>query len=125
MNRVIAAVVLLVLSLSISFTDYFLIKNTTRDLIDLMKEDRTLTVEQSQPSFERAEEIQKKWKEKENVLVAFLPHLELDVIEISIRNLTDFQKQGLNEEYVKALNECINRLEHISESEKPDFKTIF
>ena len=40
-------------------------------------------------------------------------------------NIPDYEEQELTDEYLESLNECINRLEHIKESEKVTFKNIF
>ena len=58
-------------------------------------------------------------------MAAFLPHGELDGIEIGFMNIPDYEDQELTDEYLESLNECINRLEHIKESEKVTFKNIF
>ena len=125
MNRPAAALILLFVSIGIGLSGHFYINKSAESLIECIEYDRNLTVESGTPSAERAEKIQNEWKKRETLFVAILPHSELDEIEISIMNLTDFQKQEFSEEYIKALNECINRLEHIRETQKPDFKNIF
>ena len=125
MNRPAAALILLFVSIGIGLSGHFYINKSAENLIEYIEYDRNLTVESGTPSAERAEKIQNEWKKRETLFVAILPHSELDEIEISIMNLTDFQKQEFGEEYIKALNECINRLEHIRETQKPDFKNIF
>ena len=125
MNRLAAALILLFISVGIGLSGHFYIVRSAESLIEHIEQDRKLTVASGIPSAERAEKIQKEWKKRETLFVAILPHSELDEIEISIMNLTDFQKQEFSEEYIKALNECINRLEHIRETQNPDFKNIF
>ena len=58
-------------------------------------------------------------------MVSFLPHSELDDIEIGIKNIENYHEQGLTDEYLEEINCVINRLEHIKESEKPTIKNIF
>ena len=125
MNRIVTAIILLVLSVGMGITGTLMIKNATEEIIEVMKNDVQLTMQTAQASEERAEKIQELWKSKENILVTLLPHSELDEIEMAIKSLPKFQKQGLNEEYIKALDNCINRLEHINESEMTDLKNIF
>ena len=125
MNRNVAAIFLLVLSVGMGIAGTFMIKNATEEIIEAMESDVLLTVQTEQASEQRAEEIQELWKSKENILVTLLPHSELDEIEMKIKSLSDFQSQGLIEEYIKALDDCINRLEHINESEMTDLKNIF
>ena len=125
MNRITAAVVLLTVSVGLGVGSHFLIENSTTEMIEAMKNDRELTMQACEASAERAEDIQELWKSNENILVTLLPHSELDEIEMAIKSLTEFQRQGLNEEYIKALDDCINRLEHINESEMTNLKNIF
>lgn len=125
MNRIAAAVILLVLSVGVGITGTFMIKNATEEIITAMEYDVQLTMQTAQTSEQRAEGLQKLWKSKENILVTLLPHSELDEIEMKIKSLSDFQNQGLIEEYIKALDDCINRLEHINESEMANLKNIF
>ena len=125
MNRLIAAFVILALALGTGLTGYFYISLSSRSMIEQLENDRLLTVESRIMSEERAENIQKEWEKREPFFVAILPHEELDDVEINIMSLTDYCSQGLTDEYIKALNECINRLEHICESEKPGFKNVF
>ena len=125
MNRIIAAVLLFILSLGLASGGYFLIAKTTEEISEMMKDDRDMTMQTAQASEERAKEISELWKSKENILVTLLPHSELDEIEMGIKSLPQFQKQGLNEEYIKTLDDCINRLEHINESEKTNLRNIF
>ena len=58
-------------------------------------------------------------------MVSFLPHSELDDIEIGIKNIENYHEQGLTDEYLEEINCVIIRLEHIKESEKPTIKNIF
>lgn len=87
--------------------------------------DRKLTVESGASSPSRAQSIQKLWSRKEKLMVAILPHDELDEIEMNIKKLSYYNAQGLTEEYIKALDDCTSRFEHLFESEKPDFKNVF
>ena len=112
MNRIIAAVVLLVI-------DY------TEDMLKIMESDRETTVSECKAEISRSKDIGQVWEKKQGLLAALLPHDELEDIEIGIMNLPDYAEQGLLEEYVKTLNDCINRLHHIKETENPTIKNIF
>lgn len=125
MNRLIAAIILLSLSVIVSVSSYSYIVKSADEIIEVISEDRMLILKSGNLSLERAEKIQKIWKEKETLLVAILPHEELDEIEMNIKKLLYYQEENLSEEYIKALNDCISRFEHISESEKLDFKNLF
>lgn len=125
MNRLAAAILLLAFSVGIGISGYLYISDSAGKLIEVMEEDRRLTSESGTSSAERAEKILRLWNEKETLLVAILPHSELDEIEMNIKKLDSCCQQGFTEEYIKTLDDCISRLEHISESERPDFKNIF
>lgn len=125
MKRLIAAFFLLAIALGVALAGHFYINKSAKQMIEYIEVDRKQTVASGSSSSDRAEKIQKEWKKREKFFVAILPHGELDEIEINIMHLTDFNSQNLTEEYIKSLNECINRLEHIRETESPDFKNIF
>ena len=125
MKRLVAAFFLFALALSIALAGHFYIRSSAKKMIEFFEKDRSLTVADGMSSHDRAEKIQNEWNKRETLFVAILPHSELDEIEINIMHLTDFNSQGLTEEYIKSLNECINRLEHIRETENIDFKNIF
>lgn len=125
MNRIIAAVLLLILSLGSGIAGHFSVLSYVKETKQLMENDRNDTVNTASADVERAQEIQKLWEGKQTLLAALLPHDELEVIEIGIMNLSDYAEQGMTEEYVKTLNECINRLNHIEETEQPVIKNIF
>ena len=125
MNRLSAAIILLALTLGAGLWGYFSIVSSSEKMIELIEYDCRITTEEKISSSERAEKIQKEWDKKEKIFAVILPHSELDEIEINIKKLTDFNAQNLTEEYLKALNDCANRFEHIIESETPDLKNIF
>lgn len=125
MNRLSAAIILLALTLGAGLLGYFSIVDSSEKMIELIEYDCRITTEEKISSSERAEKIQKEWDKKEKIFAVILPHSELDEIEINIKKLTDFNTQNLTEEYLKALNDCANRFEHIIESETPDLKNIF
>ena len=125
MNRLTAAFIILALAVGAGLAGYFYIERSALTMIEKLEADRKITVESGTMSDGRAESIRKEWEEREALFAAILPHDEIDEIEINIMNLTDYCSQGLTEEYIKALNGCINRLEHIRESEKPTFRNVF
>lgn len=124
MNRIVAAVMLLILSIGTGIAGYFSVLSYVKETRILMEKDRDITVSTAVSDIERAKEIQELWEKKQGLLATLLPHDELEEIEIGIMSLTDFNSQGMTEEYVKTLNNCINRLNHIEETEKPTLKNI-
>lgn len=125
MKRVIVCVVLLISVIVFSVVSYITVNSKVDRIIELMKADREITMSTSIPDKERTMKIINEWDKSETYLVSMLTHHELEDVEIGIRCLTDYMNQGYTEEYIKTLNECISRLNHIKETEKADTKNIF
>ena len=125
MNRIIAAILLFAVSIGSGIGGYFTTLKYTDELMELMESDRNYVVSSGQISPDGAEKISTMWNKKQTLLAAVLPHDEIEDIEIGIMCMPDYRKQGLEEEYVEALNDCINRLKHIQDSEKPVIHNIF
>lgn len=125
MKRVVISVVLLIVAVVFSVISYFTVNSRVNRIIELMKTDREITMSTSSPDKERTNKITEEWDKNETYLVSMLTHHELEEVEIGIMCLTDYMNQGYTEEYIKTLNECINRLNHIKETEKADTKNIF
>lgn len=125
MKRLLIAVLVLSFTITFSVGSYFLICRSIDNVIFLMENDRNITVSSGESDKERTEKILDEWIKQENLLVSLLTHHELEDIETGVRCLEDYMKQGLTEEYIKTLNECINKLRHVKETELPDIKNIF
>ncbi len=125
MKRLIAAIALLTVAISFATGAYFAVNKRLDGLIELMERDRELTVYSFSSDSERAREITEEWKKNETFLASMLAHEEIEEIEIGIMNLSDYSEQNFTEEYIKTLNECINNLYHIKETELPETKNIF
>lgn len=125
MKRIIAAVVILIIAVGSSIGVYFGIISRVDSLLETACQTRDKVVESGETNREETDRLKKEWEDSEIFMAAFLPHSELDEIEIGIRNIENYHTQKLTDEYLEELNGCINRLEHIKESEKPVFKNIF
>ncbi len=125
MKRFVIAVFVLLLTITFSVGSYFLVCNKIDDVITLMENDRRLTISSGEVDKSRTGQVVDEWLKHEDLLVSLLTHHELEDIEIGVRNLSDYMQQGLTEEYIKTLNECINKLKHVKETELPDTKNIF
>ena len=118
MSRLIAAILLLAISIGGSVFLYFRTLTITDELLAALERDRQLTAV-SGASVERAEELEKTWKKKESFLTAALNNGSLESIEIDIKSMPAFASQQLDDEYLDALDDCISRLRHIKEAEAP------
>lgn len=125
MKRVVAAFVILFIAVGSSIGVYCGIISRVDSLLETARQTRDAVVESGETNREQTDMLMKEWEDSEIFMAAFLPHSELDDIEIGIRNIENYHTQKLTDEYLEELNGCINRLEHIKESEKPSFKNIF
>ena len=125
MKRTVIAIALLIVTISFSLFSHFSVNRRIDEIIDVMEKDRAITFETTMPDHERTTQVTGIWKKHEKFLISMLAHAELEEIEIGIMCLTDYMTQGYTEEYIKTLNECINQLYHIKETEKADTRNIF
>ena len=125
MRRIIAATVILFIVLGSSIGIYFKIISEVDRLTDIACEIRESVGQKEKTDFWETKRLSDAWDRSETFMVSFLPHSELDDIEIGIKNIENYHEQGLTDEYLEEINCVINRLEHIKESEKPTIKNIF
>lgn len=125
MKRIIAAILLIFISVGGSILVSVNVQKKSDIMIDLMKNDREIIISSKATDFNRTQKIEEQWKGMEDFMAAFLPHSEIDAVEIGIKCLVDYNNQGLTDEYLETLNECINTLNHVKETEKIYFKNIF
>lgn len=125
MRRIIAATVILLIVLGSSIGIYFKIISEVDRLTDIACEIRESVSQKEKTDFWETKRLSDAWDRSETFMVSFLPHSELDDIEIGIKSIENYHEQGLTDEYLEEINSVINRLEHIIESEKPTIKNIF
>ncbi len=125
MKRIIAALAILIIAFGSAVLVYLKTMSSVDRLTDISCEIRSAVVEKKKTNFWETKRLADEWDRTEMFMGAFLKHSELDDIEIGIRNISDYHEQGLIDEYLEELNNIINRLEHLKESEKPTIKNIF
>lgn len=125
MKRIIAALTILTVVFGASVGIYFKIASNVNELTDLAEEIQNSIVASGDTNLQDTKRLSDAWDKEERFMVSFLPHSELDDIEIGIKNIENYHEQGLTDEYLEELNNVINRLKHIKESEKPSIKNIF
>lgn len=125
MKRIIAALAILIIVFGSSAGIYLKIISTVDELTDIAEEIRNTVNERGKTNYIETKRLSDAWDKAENFMVSFLPHSELDDIEIGIKNIVNYHEQGLTDEYLEEINSVINRLKHIKESEKPTVKNIF
>lgn len=125
MKRFIIAIALLTATLVGSIGSHIITNKKINEIIVTMETDRSITVANSSADKRRTEEIEKIWDKHETYLGCMLTHHELENLETGLMCLENYMLQGNTEEYIKTLNECLNQLYHILETEKVDTKNIF
>lgn len=125
MKRLIAGIIILLIAVGSAVTINMKICKNIDHLTEIAVSVRENVEKSEETDTRQTKLLTDGWTQMESFMAAFLPHSELDDIEIGIKNIENYHKQGLTDEYLEELNGCINRLEHIKESEKPAFKNIF
>lgn len=125
MKRIIGAIVILAVIFGSSIGINCKLNDNIEKMTAVAEEGRDYAKKYGKTDPELTEKIVGTWDGMSVFMAAFLPHGELDDIEIGFMNIPDYEEQELTDEYLESLNECINRLEHIKESEKVTFKNIF
>jgi len=125
MKRIIGAIVILAVIFGSSIGINCKLNDNIEKMTAVAAEGRDYAKKYGKIDPELTEKIVGTWDGMSFFMAAFLPHGELDDIEIGFMNIPDYEEQELTDEYLESLNECINRLEHIKESEKVTFKNVF
>lgn len=125
MKRIVAALAILIIVFGSAIWIYSEIVFKINSLTEMASAIQDSVNDRGSTDSEETEMLSESWSKAENLMVSFLPHSELDDIEIGIMNIKNYHEQGLTDEYLEELNNCINRLNHIKESEKPTIKNIF
>ena len=125
MKRIIGAIVILAVIFGTSIGINHKLNDNIEKMTAVAAEGRDYAKKYGRIDPQLTEKIVGTWDGMSIFMAAILPHGELDGIEIGFMNIPDYEDQELTDEYLESLNECINRLEHIKESEKVTFKNIF
>lgn len=124
MKRLVIAVCIFASTVTLAVSCWLSVCHRIDNVVYLLKADREMTVNEERINPDRTAKIMEEWQKNESFLVLVLTHYELEEVEIGIRCLNDYSYQGIIEEYLKTLNECINQLEHVKATEIPDIKNI-
>lgn len=125
MKRLISALIFIAIAIGSSFGCYYMTVDRTQRLSEILENEKAIFLQTEKAEPERAKKISEEWKNHEELLVAMLPHDELEDIEIDIMKLTACAEQDVPDEYLEALNDCINRLRHIRDTEEFAWRNIF
>ncbi len=125
MRKIIAALAILVIVFGSAVSVYLKLISSVDRLTRISCEIRDSVTQKKETDFRETKRLEDEWDRTEAFMGAFLNHSELDDIEIGIKNISDYHGQGLTDEYLEELNNVINRLEHLKESEKPTLRNIF
>ncbi len=125
MRKIIAALAILVIVFGSAVSVYLKLISSVDRLTRISCEIRDSVTQKKETDFRETKRLEDEWDRTEAFMGAFLNHSELDDIKIGIKNISDYHGQGLTDEYLEELNNVINRLEHLKESEKPTLRNIF
>ncbi|MDD6276194.1 MAG: DUF4363 family protein [Clostridia bacterium] len=125
MKRLVAAVLFIAIALGSSIWCYSLTVERTVRLSEVLENEKEMFLKTEKAVPERTKIISDEWENHEELLVAMLPHDELEEIEIDIMKLYACAEQDVPDEYLEALNDCINRLNHIRDTEAFAWRNIF
>ncbi len=125
MRKIIAALAILVIVFGSAVSVYLKLISSVDRLTRISCEIRDSVTQKKETDFRETKRLEDEWDRTEAFMGAFLNHSELDDIEIGIKNISDYHGQGLTDEYLEELNNVINRLEHLKESEKTTLRNIF
>lgn len=79
----------------------------------------------TRPDITRTRVIVEEWEKHETYMAAMLLHHEIEDLEIGMMLLENYAVENQYEEYIETVNECINKLRHVKETQKPDAGNIF
>lgn len=94
-------------------------------VMQLLEEDQKHLLVDTTPDISRTRAIVHEWEKHEMYMAAMLLHHEIEDLEIGMMLLENYAIENQYEEYLETVNECINKLRHVKETQKPDAGNIF
>ncbi len=91
----------------------------------LLEEDRKQLLTTSTTDITRTRAVIEEWEKHGTYLAAMLSHHEIEDLETGMMLLQNYANEKQYEEYLETVNECINKLKHVRETQTPDTGNIF
>lgn len=126
MKRLWYALVLVVIALGISFTEFIAVRNSYNTFIKTIDEARTAV---EQEDYKRAKslgkELENKWIEKEKKLNYLLEHSVLDELSMNIAELSDLSSEESKNDFLSDIDKIKRQFIVLYTNELPYGDNIF
>lgn len=122
MKRLVTAIVLLVLIITISCVSLYILE---RDLGEIDRAAQALRNETSSPALEtKSEELFRLWNEKEELLVIFVRHDILDEVTVLIAELPSLARHEEFGLFYSGVDVILARMEDLREAARPSYRNL-
>ena len=125
MTKIWIAFVVSILILSLAFTEFHMTVTTAKQEINLIEKAEHSAKNNSEKTEKLCGDIKKLWDDKKHRLEIFLPHSDIDQIDISVENLVRYCEQ---KDFKKVYTECgvlKNHMSSLNDSEEVNFHNLF
>lgn len=122
MKRLVTAIVLLVLIITISCVSLYILE---RDLGEIDRAAQALRNETFFPALEtKSEELFRLWNEKEELLVIFVRHDILDEVTVLIAELPSLARHEEYGLFYSGVDVILARMEDLREAARPSYRNL-
>ncbi len=124
MARFYAAIALLIFTVGISFTCFFILKSKADNLTENLEEALALSEEGSDKLVEETAKIEEIWDGTSRIMHMLIIHTDLIDLEVNLLSLSEYAAEDDWDNYSEACIVSIHHIEHIKKSLIPDWGNI-
>ena len=126
MKRLWYALVLVVIALGISFTEFIAVRNSYNTFIKTIDEARTAVEQEDYKRAKRlGKDLENKWIEKEKKLNYLLEHSVLDELSMNIAELSDLSSEKSKNDFLSDIDKIKRQFIVLYKNELPYGDNIF
>lgn len=126
MKRLWYAIVLVIIALGISFTEFIAVKNSYNTFIKTIDEARTAVEQEDYKRAKRlGKDLENKWIEKEKKLNYLLEHSVLDELSMNIAELSDLSSEESKNDFLSDIDKIKRQFIVLYTNELPYGDNIF
>lgn len=125
MTKVWTAFVITIIVFTLAFTEFFLTKNTSNNILEIIGKTEISAKDNSENTKELCGEIENLWDNRKSQLEIFLSHSEIDNIDISIENINRYCEQSKFEMVYVECGVLKNHFKSLRDGEIIRFHNIF
>lgn len=126
MKRLWYALVLVIIAMGISFTEFIAVKNSYNTFIKTIDEARTAVEQEDYKRAKRlGKDLEKKWIEKEKKLNYLLEHSVLDDLSMNIAELSDLSSEESKNDFLSDIDKIKRQFIVLYTNELPYGDNIF